>query len=123
MTLIPSYRYNKKCKFFSMKLIRFGKAGEEKPGIIIDDVYYDVSGLGEDYDETFFGTGGLQRLESFVKKNKNSLPKIASDTRLGSPVGRPSKIVCIGLNYADHARETNAAVPSEPVIFLKASSS
>ena len=106
-----------------MKLIRFGKAGEEKPGIVIDDVYYDVSDFGEDYDENFFGTGGLNRLEKFLKENKNTLPKIANNIRLASPVMRPSKIVCIGLNYADHAKETNAAIPNEPVVFLKATSS
>ena len=106
-----------------MKLIRFGKAGEEKPGIVIDDVYYDVSDFGEDYDENFFGTGGLNRLEKFLKENKNALPKIANNIRLASPVMRPSKIVCIGLNYADHAKETNAAIPNEPVVFLKATSS
>jgi 2,4-didehydro-3-deoxy-L-rhamnonate hydrolase len=106
-----------------MKLIRFGKAGEEKPGIVIDDVYYDVSDFGEDYDENFFGTGGLNRLEKFLKENKNTLPKIANNIRLASPVMRPSKIVCIGLNYADHAKETNATIPSEPVVFLKATSS
>jgi 2,4-didehydro-3-deoxy-L-rhamnonate hydrolase len=106
-----------------MKLIRFGKTGEEKPGIVIDDVHYDVSGLEEDYDENFLGTGGLGRLEKFLKENKKNLPKIGSNIRLGSPIARPSKIVCIGLNYADHAKETNAAVPTEPVIFLKATSS
>ena len=106
-----------------MKLIRFGKAGEEKPGIVIDDVYYDVSDFGEDYDENFFGTGGLNRLEKFLKENKNALPKIANNIRLASPVMRPSKIVCIGLNYADHAKETNATIPNEPVVFLKATSS
>ena len=106
-----------------MKLIRFGKAGEEKPGIVIDDVCYDVSDFGEDYDENFFGTSGLNRLEKFLKENKNALPKIANNIRLASPVMRPSKIVCIGLNYADHAKETNAAIPNEPVVFLKATSS
>ena len=106
-----------------MKLIRFGKTGEEKPGIAIDDVFYDASGFGEDYNENFFETGGLRRLEKFLKENKNALPKMGSNIRLGSPVCRPSKIVCIGLNYADHAKETNAAVPTEPVVFLKATSS
>jgi 2,4-diketo-3-deoxy-L-fuconate hydrolase len=106
-----------------MKLIRFGKAGEEKPGLVINDVYYDASAFGEDYNENFFATDGLERLENFLKENQNSLPKIAADVRLGSPIARPSKIVCIGLNYADHAKETNAAIPTEPVIFLKATSS
>jgi len=106
-----------------MKLIRFGKDGEEKPGVIVDGVSYDVSALGEDYNEIFFGTGGLERLKNFLKANKSGLPKIQNGERIGSPVCRPSKIVCIGLNYADHAKETNAQVPSEPVIFLKATSS
>jgi 2,4-didehydro-3-deoxy-L-rhamnonate hydrolase len=106
-----------------MKLIRFGKDGEEKPGVVIDDVYYDASSLREDYNENFFGTGGLARLEKLVKENKETMPKLGSNIRLGSPVARPSKIVCIGLNYADHAKETNAVIPTEPVIFLKASSS
>src|SRR6478672_7805251 len=105
-----------------MKLIRFGKTGEEKPGIVINDVFYDASGFGEDYNENFFETGGLRRLEKFLKENENALPKIGNNIRLGSPVCRPSKIVCIGLNYADHAKETNAAVPTEPVVFLKATS-
>ena len=106
-----------------MKLVRFGKNGEEKPGILVDEVYYDVSALGEDYNENFFGTGGLERLEIFFKTNKSGLPKFQNSVRIGSPISRPSKIVCIGLNYADHAKETNAAVPTEPVIFLKATSS
>ncbi len=105
-----------------MKLIRFGAAGQEKPGIILNEQWYDVSALGEDYNEQFFETGGLERLEQFVKSNSGKLPSVPAGTRLGPPVARPSKIVCIGLNYADHARETNAAVPSEPVVFMKATS-
>ena len=102
-----------------MKLIRFGKNGEEKPGIVIDGVHYDVSGFCEDYNEDFFGSNGLGRLDDLLKENQGRLPKIDGDVRLGSPIARPSKIVCIGLNYADHAKETNAAIPTEPVIFLK----
>jgi len=105
-----------------MKLIRFGELGKEKPGVVIDGAMYDTSSLGEDYNENFFGTNGMNRLKDFLKENPG-LPKIADGTRLGSPVARPSKIVCIGMNYADHAKETNASVPSEPVVFLKATSS
>lgn len=105
-----------------MKLIRFGAAGQEKPGVILNEQWYDVSALGEDYNEQFFETGGLERLEQFIKSNSGKLLSVPAGTRLGSPVARPSKIVCIGLNYADHARETNAAVPSEPVVFMKATS-
>lgn len=106
-----------------MKLIRFGEYGNEKPGIVIDDIRYDVSAFGEDYNENFFATDGLKRLGKFIDENGNSLPEISNDVRLGSPIARPSKIVCIGLNYADHAKETNAAIPTEPVVFLKATSS
>lgn len=102
-----------------MKLIRWGAAGQEKTGVIINDTWYDTSAFGGDYNEQFFNDNGLARLEEFVKANEGSLVKIPQGTRLGSPVARPSKIVCIGLNYADHARETNAAIPPEPVIFMK----
>jgi len=101
-----------------MKLIRFGEAGKEKTGVIINDKRYDTSAFGEDYNEQFFETDGLNRLSAFLKDN-NNLPQINDDVRLGSPIGRPSKIVCIGLNYVDHAKETNATPPPEPVIFMK----
>ena len=100
-----------------MKLIRHGVLGKEKTGIALDDKFYDTSAFGEDYNEQFFGSGGLERLKAFVSGNK--LPLLAEGVRLGSPVARPSKIVCIGLNYVDHAKETNATPPPEPVIFMK----
>ena len=100
-----------------MKLIRYGEAGKEKTGVIIDDKRYDTSAFGEDYNEHFFETDGLNRLAQFIKNN--NLPSVSDSVRLGSPFGRPSKIVCIGLNYIDHARETNATPPPEPVIFMK----
>jgi len=106
-----------------MKLIRFGELGKEKPGIVINDQMYDMSSLTEDYNEDFFASGGLKKVEALLKKDTENLPQIPGGARLGSPIARPSKIVCIGLNYADHARETNATIPSEPVIFLKATSS
>jgi len=102
-----------------MKLIRHGEFNKEKAGIVIDDLYYDVSGFGEDYNEQFFETNGLERLKKYIASNKSNLIKLSPDVRIGSPVARPSKIVCIGLNYADHAKETGAAIPSEPVIFMK----
>lgn len=104
-----------------MKLIRFRQDGKVKPGIIMYDQYYDVSAFGEDYNEQFFDTDGLARLQKFIDENKDWLPKIA-DVDLDSPVARPSKIICIGLNYADHAKETNAAIPAEPIVFFKATS-
>ena len=102
-----------------MKLIRYGNFNNEKPGIILQDKFYDTSGFGEDYNENFFETNGLERLAQFVQENKEQLKEIPAGTRLGSPVGRPSKIVCIGLNYADHAKETNAKIPTEPILFFK----
>ena len=103
-----------------MKLIRFGEVNNEKPGVIIDDEYFDVSIFGRDYNEQFFETDGLKQLEKFIESNKDQLPKVSKEVRLGSPVTRPSKIICIGLNYADHAKETNAKIPVEPIIFFKA---
>src|ERR1035437_6524441 len=100
-----------------MKLIRFGEPGKEKTGVIINDKKYDTSAFGEDYGEAFFESDGLSRLADFIEGNM--LPEVTDDVRLGSPLARPSKIVCIGLNYADHAKETNATSPSEPVIFMK----
>jgi 2-keto-4-pentenoate hydratase/2-oxohepta-3-ene-1,7-dioic acid hydratase in catechol pathway len=106
-----------------MKLIRFGEIGKEKPGVHIDGVNYDVSGFIRDYDEHFFANGGLPHLAFMVEQHKTMLPKVADGVRLGSPVARPSKIVCIGLNYAKHAKETNAPIPKEPIIFMKSTTS
>ncbi|MEO6632412.1 MAG: fumarylacetoacetate hydrolase family protein [Mucilaginibacter sp.] len=100
-----------------MKLIRFGEAGKEKTGVIVNDKKYDTSAFGEDYGESFFENDGLTRLSYFLEDSL--LPEITEDVRLGCPLGRPSKIVCIGLNYVDHAKETNATPPTEPVIFMK----
>ena len=101
-----------------MKLIRYGEPGKEKTGVIINDKKFDTSLFGEDYGEAFFETDGLNRLRDFIEDNM--LPEIEDDVRLGSPLARPSKLICIGLNYADHAKETNATPPAEPVIFMKA---
>lgn len=103
-----------------MKLIRFGEPNKEKPGILSGDTRYNLSLFGEDYNETFFATDGLSRLQTFIQSNQQNLPVVGNDVRLGCPVARPSKIICIGLNYADHARETGASIPTEPIIFFKA---
>lgn len=102
-----------------MKLIRFRENGKVKPGVIIPDAFYDASAFGEDYNEQFFENDGLNRLKKFVDENKDQLKPLPHDISLDSPVARPSKIICIGLNYADHAKETNATVPTEPIIFFK----
>ena len=103
-----------------MKLIRFGTEGNEKPGVQLEDgTRIDVSGFGQDYNEAFFGADGLERLENWLKTNQASCPKISKEERLGVPLTRPSKIVCVGLNYAKHAEEAGMAVPKEPVLFFK----
>lgn len=107
-----------------MRLIRFGEAGQEKSGLeLAAGTRIDVSAFGEDYNEDFFATDGLQRLEEWVENNEKNCPIISSDLRLGPPITRPSKIVCVGLNYAKHAAESGMAVPTEPVLFFKATSS
>ncbi|MGA8154551.1 MAG: fumarylacetoacetate hydrolase family protein [Terriglobales bacterium] len=107
-----------------MKLIRFGDPGQEKPGALLKDgSRVDASALGSDYDEKFFGSGGLTELDSWLRKHASSAPRVAPSVRLGSVVCRPSKIVCIGLNYRDHAAETKAEPPKEPVLFFKATTS
>ncbi|HEY1464727.1 MAG TPA: fumarylacetoacetate hydrolase family protein [Terriglobales bacterium] len=107
-----------------MKLIRFGDPGREKPGVLLDDGNrIDVSGNFSEYDESFFEKGGLLALHGWLQSNAKAAPKVASSVRLGPPVARPSKIVCIGLNFRDHAAETKAEPPKEPVIFFKATTS
>jgi 2-keto-4-pentenoate hydratase/2-oxohepta-3-ene-1,7-dioic acid hydratase in catechol pathway len=106
-----------------MKLIRFRENGKIKPGILLDDTYFDVSSFGEDYTEAFFESNGLERLREFVRSNGGKLKAVAPEAELAPPFARPSKIVCIGLNYVQHASETGAAKPSEPVVFLKATTS
>jgi 2-keto-4-pentenoate hydratase/2-oxohepta-3-ene-1,7-dioic acid hydratase in catechol pathway len=106
-----------------MKLIRFGKPENEKPGVQLPDGQkIDVSAFCSDYDETFFGTDGINSLQEWLTKHQDECPKISDAARLGSPLARPSKIVCVGLNYAKHAQESGMEVPSEPVLFFKASS-
>ncbi|MCX6212334.1 MAG: fumarylacetoacetate hydrolase family protein [Bacteroidetes bacterium] len=104
-----------------MKLIRFGKEGQEKPGVHINGVNYDVSSFVKDYDESFFANQGLEKLAQVIAKEK--LSPINDSERIGSAVARPSKILCIGLNYAIHAKETGAAIPTEPILFMKSTTS
>jgi 2,4-didehydro-3-deoxy-L-rhamnonate hydrolase len=104
-----------------MKLIRFGPPGRERPGLELrDGTRVDASGFGEDWGERFLESDGLARLARWAQEHSGAAPRVSAGERLGPPLTRPSKIVCIGLNYADHARETNAKLPEEPVIFFKA---
>ena len=107
-----------------MKLIRFEEPGKERPGLIMEDaVRLDVSSCVQDYDEMFFANDGIPRLRRWLEEHATSAPRVASSVRLGSPISRPSKIVCIGLNFRDHAKESKMEIPEEPVIFFKATTS
>ncbi|MBI3819084.1 MAG: fumarylacetoacetate hydrolase family protein [Planctomycetes bacterium] len=107
-----------------MKLFRHGAEGREKPGAILPSGRrIDVSSFGSDYNEAFFHENGLARLADWLRKNADACPDAPAGARIASCVARPSKIICIGLNYVDHARETGAEIPKEPVIFFKSTTS
>jgi ureidoglycolate lyase len=104
-----------------MRLVRYGDAGKEKPGVLdAQSVIRDLSGVITDIDGSALAPDGLAKLRGL---NVDSLSKVSGNPRLGSPVAMPSKLVAIGLNYSDHAKEANQAIPSEPIIFMKATSS
>lgn len=106
-----------------MKLIRFGAPGQERPGVLLDDGRrIDVSSAFSDYDASFFADDGVDALQDWCERNADTAPALSDDVRLGPPLARPSKIICIGLNFRDHARESGSELPDEPVIFFKATS-
>ncbi|MFI1213469.1 fumarylacetoacetate hydrolase family protein [Streptomyces sp. NPDC020802] len=102
-----------------MKLLRLGAPGKERPAVRTEDGrLLDASAVTADIDGAFLGSGGLERLRAAVAET--SLPELdAAGLRIGAPVARPGKVVCVGLNYRDHAAETGAAIPPRPVIFMK----
>lgn len=107
-----------------MKLIRFGTIGKEIPGIVNKNgQWLDCSAFGEDWSEEFFENDGLERLSKWLETNEAKLLEISKSIRLGSPIKRPSKIICVGLNYTLHAKESGMAVPEVPILFMKATSS
>jgi 2,4-didehydro-3-deoxy-L-rhamnonate hydrolase len=104
-----------------MKLVRFGSDGRERPGVLVgEDAILDVSREVSDYDERFFAEGGLDHLRRFVGEKVGEPDVWAHEVRIGPPIATPEKIVCIGLNYADHAAEAGFPLPSEPMVFFKA---
>jgi len=107
-----------------MKLFRFGAFEQEKPGVeLTDGTQIDVSAFGEDYNEKFFATDGVTRLSKWLNENAATSPVVEKGFRYGSCIARPSKIVCIGMNYAKHAYESGATeLPKEPIVFFKATS-
>jgi 2,4-didehydro-3-deoxy-L-rhamnonate hydrolase len=103
-----------------MKLLRFGEFEKEKPAVeLADGTRIDVSAFGEDYNEAFFANNGIERLQNWLKDNQLNCPQLADNQRIGSCVARPSKIICIGLNYTKHAIESKMPIPTEPIIFFK----
>jgi 2-keto-4-pentenoate hydratase/2-oxohepta-3-ene-1,7-dioic acid hydratase in catechol pathway len=102
-----------------MRLLRVGEIGKERPAVMFaDDRLVDCSTIVTEFDETFFSTGGLEKLATAAADG--ALPELTSSTlRIGAPIAKPEKIVCVGLNYTDHAAETGARVPDEPILFLK----
>ncbi|MGN6742757.1 MAG: fumarylacetoacetate hydrolase family protein, partial [Amnibacterium sp.] len=105
-----------------MRLIRVGAAGAEKPGVLLDEAHYiDLSDVVRDFDEAFFAAGGPEGVRQVVEERirlRESVRPLAGQ-RLGAPIARPHQILCIGLNYRDHAAETGQAVPAEPILFTK----
>lgn len=102
-----------------MKLFRYGNPGKEMPGVVWNNQHCSVAHVVTDYNEAFFEAGGIQTLADWLSVNGDSLTPLEESFRFGPCVARPSKLLCIGLNYEDHARETGAAIPAEPVLFLK----
>ncbi|MDG9701484.1 fumarylacetoacetate hydrolase family protein [Streptomyces sp. DH37] len=103
-----------------MRLTRLGPRGAERPAVLADDGRpLDASGVTPDFDGAFFASGGVERLRAALREDRLPVLTPPAGTRTGAPVARPGKIVCIGLNYRDHAAETGAAVPERPVVFLK----
>ena len=104
-----------------MKLIRFGERGQEKPGVLINGVRRDCSGHFSDWDHDFFQEGGLEKLRTLIDSEGSTFPEVSDSARWAPSIARPGMIVCIGLNYSDHAKESGMEPPSEPVLFMKAS--
>jgi 2,4-didehydro-3-deoxy-L-rhamnonate hydrolase len=102
-----------------MKLFRFGQPGNEKPGVLHNNVKLDVSAFGEDYGESFLGSDGISRLKKWVDANSARCPVVSDQERIGPPIMRPSKIICVGLNYTKHALESKMDMPKEPLFFFK----
>ena len=103
-----------------MKLLRIGAPGAEKPAALVGDNHYvDLSDVVTDFDEAFFGAGGLDRIAPLIARRAATGGEPIGDQRIGAPIARPHQIICVGLNYSDHAAETGQAVPSEPILFTK----
>jgi 2-keto-4-pentenoate hydratase/2-oxohepta-3-ene-1,7-dioic acid hydratase in catechol pathway len=117
-------KISKRFKNKKMRLIRFRKDGIERPGIISnDDRKFDVTDFGQDFDGNFFTTNGIEKLREWLDINLAALPELPGNIELAAPLVKPGKMICIGLNFSDHAKESGMEIPSEPIIFMKATSS
>ena len=103
-----------------MQLIRFGEKGKEKPGIRHKGKRKDCSIYFKDWNADFFRRGGMKGLQMLLDHRVEQLPLVPEDARWGSPIARPGMILCVGLNYSDHAAESGMETPKEPVLFMKA---
>lgn len=107
-----------------MKLVRFGPTEDERPGVLLGDGRrVDVSAFGGDYDEFFFQNDRLAALRFWLERHAATAPTVPPAARWAAPIGRPSKIICVGLNFRDHAAESRMEIPREPVLFFKATTS
>jgi 2-keto-4-pentenoate hydratase/2-oxohepta-3-ene-1,7-dioic acid hydratase in catechol pathway len=105
-----------------LKLVRFGKRGSEKPGALVQGSRRDLSSEFRDWDGDFLAGSGLNSLKALVqRRGAEAFPEVTAGERWGAPIARPHKIICIGLNFHDHARESGMEIPKEPIIFMKAS--
>lgn len=103
-----------------MKIFRYGAKGSEKAGVILNEKKYDVSAGNFQYNREFFAdTANLNKLQAYIDQNRNNLQEISPDERIGTPLETPSKILCVGLNFDDHVKETNLQQAAEPIVFMK----
>lgn len=103
-----------------MHLLRFGEFRKERPGILWEGKRKDLSAFFKDWDHDFFQQGGMDELRDLMRK-KHHLPDVPETARWGACVARPGKVLCIGLNYSDHAKESGMPIPAEPIVFQKGS--
>ncbi|MFA9290265.1 MAG: fumarylacetoacetate hydrolase family protein [Solirubrobacteraceae bacterium] len=106
-----------------MKLIRFGEKNNEKPGIILNGSRFDVSSYFEDFNANFFNNNGLTKLKEIIQKKSTNLKEVDKNSRWASCVPKPSKVICVALNYVDHVKEMGRELLDEPTIFFKSPSS
>ena len=104
-----------------MKLIRWDTVGQEKPGVLLHKRRFDLSPYFSDWNREFFNNNGLEKLKELIAKKNSEFQEVNQNARWGACISRPGKVLCIGLNYSDHARESGMEIPKEPILFQKGS--